>query len=77
MSGLSDTAWDELAAAIDGDVVAEPSPAEPAAPEADAQTATDQTAPDVSDADVAAEHAVEEPDPVAYTHLTPPPITSV
>ena len=63
MSGLSDSAWDELAAAIDGDVVAEPSPAEPAAPEADAQTATDQTAPDVSEADVAAEPVVEGADP--------------
>ena len=63
MSGLSDSAWDELAAAIDGDVVAEPSPAEPAAPEAQAQTVSEQPAPDVSEAAVAAEPDAEEPDP--------------
>ena len=63
MSALSETAWEELAAAIDGDVVAEPSPAEPAAPEAHAQTVSEQPAPDESEADVAAEPDAEEPDP--------------
>ena len=63
MSGLSDTAWDELIAVIDGEPAAEPSPAEPEAPEAQAQTVTEQTAPDGDDADVAAEPvAEEEPD---------------
>lgn len=64
MAGLSDTAWDELAAAIDGDEVAEPSPAEPDAPEAQAQTETEQTAPDGLDAATAAE-PVAEPEPDA------------
>ena len=63
MSALSETAWEELAAAIDGDVVAEPSPAEPAAPEVQAQTVSEQTAPDESEAAVAAEPVVEEADP--------------
>ena len=63
MSGLSESDWNELSAAIDGDGAAEPSPAEPAAPEVQAQTVSEQTAPDASEADVAAEPDAEEPDP--------------
>lgn len=62
MSGLSDSDWGELAAAIDGDGAAEPSPAEPEAPEAQAQTVSEQTTPDVSEAIAVAEPVVEEPD---------------
>ena len=47
MSGLSDTAWETLAAEIDGEPVAEPSPAEPASPEALVQTEPESAAPDV------------------------------
>jgi hypothetical protein len=63
MAGLSDTDWESLVAVIDGEPAAEPSPAEPEAPQAQAQTDTEEPAPDASDADVAAEPAVEEPDP--------------
>ena len=63
MTGLSESDWNELSAAIDGDGAAEPSPAEPAAPEVQAQTVSEQTAPDASEADVAAEPDAEEPDP--------------
>lgn len=47
MSGLSDTAWETLAAEIDGEPVAEPSPAEPESPEALVQTEPESAAPDV------------------------------
>ena len=64
MSGLSESDWNELSAAIDGDGAAEPSPAEPAAPEVQAQTVSEQTAPDASEATVAVEPEAEpEPDP--------------
>lgn len=63
MSELSDTAWETLTAAIDGEPAAEPSPAEPDAPEADAQTVTDQTAPDGVEEPAAVEpDADPEPD---------------
>ena len=63
MSGLSDTDWENLVAVIDGEPAAEPSPAEPETPQAQAQTDAEETTPDGTDADVAAEPAVEEPDP--------------
>lgn len=64
MSGLSDSAWEELAAEIDGPAAAEPLPAEPDSPEALAQTAPDASAPDVTE-DAPAEQAAEpaESDP--------------
>ena len=63
MSGLSDTDWDSFAAVIDGEPVAEPSPAEPEAPQTQAQTDTEQTAPDGEDAGAAVEPEAEpEPD---------------
>ena len=63
MSGLSDSAWDELAAVIDGEPAAEPSPAEPETPEALVQTDAEQTAPDGQDAPAVAEPVVEDADP--------------
>lgn len=67
MSGLSDSAWEELAAAIDGPEVAEPSPAEAVAPEALVQTEPESTAPDVIEdvptEAVATEPVVTEPEP--------------
>lgn len=49
MSGLSDSAWEELSAEIDGEPVAEPLPAEPESPGTQAQTAPEATAPDVTE----------------------------
>ncbi len=62
MSGLSDSDWGELSAAIEGDGAAEPSPVEPEAPEAQAQTVAEQTTPDGFIADAVAEPVIEEPD---------------
>ena len=62
MAGLSDTAWDELTAAIDGEYAAEPSPAEPNAPAADVQTESEQPISDASADDADAEPEAEELD---------------
>ena len=59
MAGLSDSAWEALAAEIDGPAVAEPSPAEPASPEALVQTDASATAPEESG--VATEPVAEAP----------------
>lgn len=64
MSGLSDSAFEELSAEIFGDAAAEPSPVEPESPEANVQTEPEPTAPDVAEESLAAEAAESvEPDP--------------
>lgn len=62
MSGLSDSAWEELSAAIDGDGAAEPSPVEPEAPEALVQTEPEPTAPDVIEDAPTEEVSAAQPD---------------
>ena len=63
MSGLSDSAWEALAAEIEGGA-AEPSPAETESPEALVQTEPDPTAPDVAGEDTpVADVVAAEPEP--------------
>jgi hypothetical protein len=65
MSGLSDTAFEEILAETYGDEAAEPSPVEPDSPEANVQTAPESATPDVEPEEtlVAAAAPSDEPDP--------------
>jgi hypothetical protein len=65
MSGLSDTAFEEILAETYGDVAAEPSPVEPESPEANVQTESETATPDEATEPLAAseEAPVAEVDP--------------
>jgi hypothetical protein len=65
MSGLSDTAFEEILAETYGEGAAEPSPAEPDSPEANVQTAPESATPEIEPEDTlaVAGEPPTEPDP--------------